>query len=141
MLAVSGCIDAEVRAKADAELAAGLMNSINKTTNELKQDIKAGNDVNNITQTFTKEVLEAIQSTNRTNAWNTSIANLVVLGVMLALIIAGTIVICVFFHRSRVRADTRAQEAQAALRTQQAKFERALAMMPPGEAEKMFPQG
>lgn len=134
ILILPGCVNAKAELDTKIEgIAAGIAGKIEKSSSEIKQDLKAGHDVNNITQQFTKEVLESIRSTNRTNAWNTSIANLVVLGVMLALIIAAAVVICVLFNKSRVRADDRARMAMG-------KLERALTLVPPSEADRVFPK-
>lgn len=128
--------NAQLQAMLDAKvqaIAAGIAGKIETTTNDLKQNLQAGHDVNNVTQNFTKETLEAVKSANRTNAWNTSGALFVVLSVMLALIIGAAIVICVVFNNQR-------KDAQGEVKTKQIQLERALAILPPHEVERMFPK-
>jgi len=136
MLKVQIDLNTQLQAMIDAKMqavAAGIAGKIETTTNDLKQNLQAGHDINNTTQQFTKETLEAIKSANRTNAWNTSGALFVVLGVMLALIISAAVVICTVFNNAR-------KDAQGEVRTKQAQLERALAILPPDEIDKVFPK-
>lgn len=136
-LLVQGCkMDTEARVEAEARLnstAAGIAGKVESSSSEIKQEMKAQRDIINTTQNFTKEVLEAIKSANRTNAWNSTVALLCVLGVAVTLIISGAVVVCVVFNRMRVKAENDARDMGGRL-------QRALAILPPSEADKVFPR-
>lgn len=132
-------LNAQAQAMVDAKLnaiAAGIAGKIESTTNDLKQNLQAGHDVNNINQQFTKEVLAAIQSSNATNAWNTTVANLVLLGI----IIAAAVTVCLVFRgRAKASADD-AREARGELKFKQVQLERAMGALAPQEVDRVFPK-
>lgn len=119
---------------------AGIAGKIDQTTNDMKQNLQAGHDVNNITQSFTKEVLASIVSANHTNAWNTTVANLVVLGVIVVLVAGAAFVVCMLFRSAKNSAEASVRDMKMQLHSKQEMLERALTHLPPDVAEKVFPK-
>lgn len=133
----------EINAKLEAKVSiyaagqAGVNNKLDQYQNELKQELKAGRDVNNSTVQFNKEMLEALRSANQVT--EVSLKQFAV--ILLAIIsLVGTI-FTIMYRRRAVKAETKNVELDRDLKTKQMQFERAIAMLPPPEAERIFPKG
>lgn len=133
-------LNAQLQAQLDVKInavAAGIAGKIETTTNDLKQNMQAGRDVITSNQQFTKEVLSAIQSADKTSAWNTTVAMLTLMGIILGV----CLIICWFMNSSRKNALHLADGLQGQLKEKQATLERALTLLPPESHDKVFLQG
>lgn len=118
----------------DLDVQAGIGNKIDKKMDEITQKLSAGHDVNNTTTQFNENMLAALKNANDTTVRTNQLYALVLICIVLA---AAGIVIAMF-HAAKNKAEFRATVATNELKAKQMQFERALAILPPAETDKIF---
>lgn len=123
--AIKVTADMEAKINAFGAAQAGLNNKIDQQTQELKQTLSAGRDVNNTTTQFNQQMLDALKSANKT----TSDTSQQYAWILLAIVLVSGIIIIVYMHVQKTKAENRAATADRELKEHRVKLERALSIM------------
>jgi len=149
MFALPGCVkakanldtdiktEARVDPRLDAVIAgqAGVNNKLETISNEVRQELRAGRDVNNTNVQFNHEMLEALKSANSVAV--ESIRNFAY--ILVSLFGGITTILTTVFYRGKKKAEQERDISRSALREKQVQLERAIGALPPETAERLFP--
>lgn len=129
-------IETRVDPRLEAVIAgqAGLNNKMETISNEVRQELRAGRDVNNTNVQFNHEMLEALKSANAVAV--ESIRNFAY--ILVSLFGGITTVLTTIFYRGKKKAEQERDVANRSLKSKQMQLERAMAVLPPETAERVL---
>jgi hypothetical protein len=131
-------LQARIDPKLDAVIAgqAGVNNKLETISNEVRQELRAGRDVNNTNVQFNHEMLEALKSANAVAV--ESIRNFAY--VLVSLFGAITTILTTVFYRGKKKAERMFEDSNRELKSKQMQLERAIGALPPETADRLFPK-